>query len=230
MYFKTDRSIFVKRMIMGKAEETRQYIIEKAAPLFNIKGVEGTSIDDIMVATGLKKGGIYGNFAGGKDEIVVEAYNYLAQKLLKTLGRYIKPIESAEGKLKGILKFYNEFLFDPVIEGGCPILNFGVEVDDFIRKVRREKKTDDKEKVNVYSVLNQRVNELLNEIQTDLERIIKYGIRREEFRPDTDVKGLAELIITMVEGAILVSRLRKNNSALLVVSRSIYGEIERIKV
>ena len=47
---------------MGKSKETRKLIIEKAAILFNQKGFHGTSMADIMDATELTKGGIYGNF------------------------------------------------------------------------------------------------------------------------------------------------------------------------
>jgi TetR/AcrR family transcriptional repressor of nem operon len=65
---------------MTKAERTRQFIIEKAAPIFNQKGVAGTSMSDIMEATKLAKGGLYGNFES-KEEICVEAYKYLTECL-----------------------------------------------------------------------------------------------------------------------------------------------------
>ncbi len=49
-------------MTMTKAEKTKQFILEKAAVLFNQNGYAGTSMDDIMKATGLSKGALYGNF------------------------------------------------------------------------------------------------------------------------------------------------------------------------
>jgi hypothetical protein len=36
---------------MNKAEKTRQFIIEKTAPLFNTKGVAATAVTDIMEVT-----------------------------------------------------------------------------------------------------------------------------------------------------------------------------------
>jgi TetR/AcrR family transcriptional repressor of nem operon len=47
---------------MSKGENTRQFIIEKAALIMNQKGIAGTSISDIMEATKLAKGGIYRRF------------------------------------------------------------------------------------------------------------------------------------------------------------------------
>jgi hypothetical protein len=46
---------------MTKAERTKKYIVEKAADLINRKGIAGTSLSDIMEATQLAKGGVYGN-------------------------------------------------------------------------------------------------------------------------------------------------------------------------
>jgi TetR/AcrR family transcriptional repressor of nem operon len=47
---------------MKKSEITRKLIVEKSASFFNQKGFAGTSIQDIMAATGLPKVGVYGNF------------------------------------------------------------------------------------------------------------------------------------------------------------------------
>lgn len=43
---------------MTKAEKTRNFIVEKTAPIFNMKGYAGTSLNDITAATGLTKGSI----------------------------------------------------------------------------------------------------------------------------------------------------------------------------
>lgn len=42
---------------MQKGEQTRRNIVLKSAELFNQKGYAGCSMNDIMEATGLKKGG-----------------------------------------------------------------------------------------------------------------------------------------------------------------------------
>jgi len=41
---------------MTKGEQTRRKIVEAAAPIFNKRGYEGSSLSDLMEATGLKKG------------------------------------------------------------------------------------------------------------------------------------------------------------------------------
>src|ERR1700689_4577207 len=60
---------------MTKGEQTRRKIVAAAAPIFNQHGYEGSSLADLMAATGLKKGGIYRHFAS-KEELAAEAFDY----------------------------------------------------------------------------------------------------------------------------------------------------------
>ncbi|MBF8258726.1 MAG: hypothetical protein HW377_1100 [Actinobacteria bacterium] len=53
--------------------KTREQIIEEALQIFSVKGYFNTSINDILAATGLTKGGLYGHFAS-KEELWGAAY------------------------------------------------------------------------------------------------------------------------------------------------------------
>jgi TetR/AcrR family transcriptional repressor of nem operon len=106
--------------MLTKADRTRQLIIEKAAPIFNAKGYAATSMNDILKATGLAKGGVYGNF-NSKDEIAMEAFGYLYQKLKDALGFKIRQFHTATEKLMAILQFYRNYTIHPEVEGGCPL-------------------------------------------------------------------------------------------------------------
>ncbi len=57
-----------------KGAQTKAHIVAAAAPLFNVRGFAGTSMNDILDATGLEKGGVYRHFAS-KDEIAVAAFD-----------------------------------------------------------------------------------------------------------------------------------------------------------
>src|ERR1700724_4015016 len=60
---------------MTKGEQTRRRIVEAAASIFNKRGYEGSSLSELMEATGLKKGGIYRHFSS-KEELAAEAFDY----------------------------------------------------------------------------------------------------------------------------------------------------------
>ena len=53
-------------------QATRERIVECARQLFNIRGFEGVSIDEIMTQAGLTRGGFYNHFKA-KEDLYVEA-------------------------------------------------------------------------------------------------------------------------------------------------------------
>ena len=62
-----------------KGMQTRQRIVELAAPVFNRQGYVGASMRDLVDATGLEKGGIYNHF-GSKEQLALEAYDYAMRR------------------------------------------------------------------------------------------------------------------------------------------------------
>jgi len=88
---------------MSKAEKTRQFIIEKTAPIFNKKGYAATSLADITEATGLTKGSIYGNFEN-KEEVVIEALRYNVSKRSGGLDEVISVSQNPLDGLIGMLE------------------------------------------------------------------------------------------------------------------------------
>src|SRR5579862_197704 len=80
----TDRSHAIgERQRLTKGEQTRKKIVAAAAPIFNKRGYEGSSLNDLMEATGLKKGGIYRHFSS-KEELAAEALDYTWEAALQT--------------------------------------------------------------------------------------------------------------------------------------------------
>ena len=67
---------------MGKGELTRQRIIEEAAQIFNQRGFAGCSMQDVLDATGLEKGGVYRHFES-KEELAAEAFRYAWARVAK---------------------------------------------------------------------------------------------------------------------------------------------------
>jgi TetR/AcrR family transcriptional repressor of nem operon len=192
---------------MTKAERTRQFIIEKAAPIFNQKGIAGTSMSDIMEATKLAKGGLYGNFES-KEEICLESFKYLTDSLSDEIGRAIAVKSTAKEKLFALLEFYENRLFK-TNSGGCPILNFGTEVDD------------------TNPVMKQKVNEVINRFQSRISNIINMGHESGEFPKTFDADTFAIKMFTMIEGAILISKVQNSSKHMHIVINMLKAEIEQ---
>lgn len=181
--------------MLSKAEKTRQFIIEKSAPIFNRKGYAATSMADILDATGLAKGGIYGNFTS-KDDIAVEAFEYSYGILKQELQAKIRQQKTASAKLIAILDYYRNYSIKPHIEGGCPLQNTAIEADDNI------------------PFLKVRARAALEEMLDSLRKMIQYGIEYKEFRKDIDAGKEAELFFAKIEGGIMMAKLRDNPKTL----------------
>lgn len=170
-----------------KADRTRQLIIEKAAHLFNQKGYAGTSLQDIMAATGLTKGGIYGHFQS-KEEIALAAFEHASGYLIRLLADKLAAHTSASKKLSALLSFYKSYLVAPPIIGGCPVLNTAVEADD------------------TNPLLRASVVKVLNRLHKSIAHIVRQGIAQGEFKPEADAERFSILFVSMIEGGIMVSR------------------------
>ncbi len=193
--------------MLSKSERTRQFIIEKSAPLFNKKGYSATTMTDILEATGLTKGGIYGNFQT-KDEIAVEAFEHALNKVRDGLRIKIKQGKTATEKLNAILTFYHNYSISPVVEGGCPLLNTAIDADDTI------------------PVLKERAAKGMKEMLASLKHIIEQGILSGEFSDRLNPMNEAELIFATIEGGIMISKLNDNPSILNRLLDSISNQIE----
>ena len=113
---------------MTKGEETRQFIIEKAAPIFNTKGIAATSMSDIMEATKLSKGSMYVHFEN-KEVLACAAVDHNMKLLSSKLQSALSKSTTAKQALFSYIDFFSNPTHPPVI-GGCPLLNFGTEADD----------------------------------------------------------------------------------------------------
>ena len=54
------------------ANDTRTRILETTALLLRQRGYHGTSLNDILSASGAPRGSLYFHFPGGKDQLVIE--------------------------------------------------------------------------------------------------------------------------------------------------------------
>jgi TetR/AcrR family transcriptional regulator, transcriptional repressor for nem operon len=173
---------------MGKAERTRQFIVEKTAPIFNTKGYAGTSITDITDATGLTKGSIYGNFAN-KDEVALAAFDHNLGQVEAIIQAEIEKKTTAKDKLLVYVQVYDNFLKYPFPVGGCPILNTAIEADD------------------THQLLKNKAADAISAWKRKISQLVTVGIENKEFRPDVNPEQVALTIIAMIEGAIMITKL-----------------------
>jgi TetR/AcrR family transcriptional repressor of nem operon len=191
---------------MTKGELTRKRIVETAAPVFNRHGYEGSSLNALMEASGLKKGGIYRHFAS-KEELAAEAFDYAWAAAWKA--RLLHVDEKANGinKLKQLIANFIERR-SPV-PGGCPVLNTAVDADDG------------------NAVLRSRAGKALRSWTSRLQTYVEEAQQQRDARPEVDPKDVATLIVASLEGGLMMSRIQRNDEALRRVQSHLNEYLDR---
>ena len=94
------------------------------------------------------------------------------------------------------------------VRGGCPILNTAVDADDG----------------NI--LLRNRVRKALRSWVVRLQTIVEKAGERGEIRPGADPKAAATLIVATLEGALMITRLERNDQALRCVQSQLNRYID----
>jgi TetR/AcrR family transcriptional regulator, transcriptional repressor for nem operon len=111
-----------------KGLSTRKNIISQTLQLFSVKGYYNTSLNDIMEATQLTKGGLYGHFAS-KEEIWQACYDEAVTIWKRVVFKDVRDISDPIIRIKKtLLNELEVYLGSNVFQGGCYFLNMLVEV------------------------------------------------------------------------------------------------------
>jgi TetR/AcrR family transcriptional regulator, transcriptional repressor for nem operon len=190
---------------MRKGEHTRQEIIRRAAPLFNQKGYDGAALSDLMEATGLEKGGIYRHFSS-KETLAAEAFDYAWGETFRARVHDLDVITNSVDRLKQMVANFVERR--GTIPGGCPLLNTAIDNDDG------------------NEVLRERARKALDGWRSYVVSVIQAGIKAREIRKTVAARDVAALMISSLEGAIMLARLTRSDEALRAVQHHLEHYLE----
>lgn len=195
---------------LSKSLRTRQFIIEKTAPVFNEKGFAGTSLTDLTKATGLTKGSIYGNFAD-KDAVAVAAFDFNFNRVTEYMKTKILAKENAIDRLLAYPTVYRDFLKIPFLRPGCPILNTSTEADD------------------THPLLKEKAAEALAFWKKSIENQVLRGISRGEIRKDISPATVAVIMMSIIEGAIMQAKVAGRATELKIAMDFLASWIEGLR-
>ena len=192
--------------MLSKAERTKQYILETAAPIFNKKGIAGANIDDVLDAAKVTKGCLYGHFESKEDlsvQVVSYMLNYNGSKLITSINK----AKTAKAKVYAYFDFYKDPL-DTFIQGGCPVFNIAVEADD------------------QYPVIKQKVAEVISSGLQLFVDILNQGIKDGEFNNNLEPENYAFKAIAAIEGAVVLCRMMSTAKPMRTLIKNLKHELD----
>ena len=195
---------------MTKAERTKRFILEKAAPIYNEKGLAGTLVDDILEATKLTKGSVYSHFEN-KEDLSIQVADYLLDNICYGIGQAMKKETSAKSKIFAYLDF-NKTPLNTYISGGCPIFNLAVESDDN------------------HGLIKSKVCNVLTASQKTFANILQAGIENGEFNASLDPEAYAFKMFAAIEGATVMCRNMNNDQPMAGLIESLKNELRAYEI
>jgi TetR/AcrR family transcriptional repressor of nem operon len=192
--------------MLTKSERTKQFILETAAPIFNQKGISGANIDDVLVATKLTKGCLYGHFEG-KEDLALQVVDFMlktnGEKMLSTISKG----KTAKAKVFAFLDFYKDPL-NTYLKGGCPIFNVAVESDDH------------------FPAIKEKIAGVIRRGQEMFVGVLKQGIEDGEFSDKLDPVVYAFKAVAAVEGAVIMCRSMNTAKPMASLLKNLKAELE----
>ncbi|HEY7587079.1 MAG TPA: TetR/AcrR family transcriptional regulator [Candidatus Deferrimicrobiaceae bacterium] len=167
----------------NKGSLTRQSVIDKSLQIFSVKGYYNASINDILEATGLTKGGFYGHFAS-KEDLWTAAYDKAVEIWKGIVFKGIREIDDPIERLaKTIENDLQDYIGSGVFDGGCFFFNNLVELS------------------GQSAPLSGRILRGLEDFSRLLASWLAEADRKGMLRPGLDLKGIADFVVVSVNGA-----------------------------
>ncbi len=177
-----------------KGERTRQHILESAESVFRQKGFAATSINDLMAAAEVTKGGLYFHFAS-KEEIGLAVLERARRGFLGFLDDALTG-PSPGACLANFFRRACEFHCSSAFVGGCLFGNTALE-------------TSDREPVYARFVA-----QVFGEWRDRIAAVVVQAQETGQVRNDIPAPELAGFVISVLEGSIMQARLFKDGRPL----------------
>jgi TetR/AcrR family transcriptional repressor of lmrAB and yxaGH operons len=161
----------------------RNHILETTCELLELQGYHATGLNQIIKESGSPKGSLYHYFPGGKDELTAEALKRVGQIVLERIQMSLAEVDDPAEAVGGFLLKLAHFVPSSGYRAGGPITTVALETaatNEALRVVCRE----------IYGAWQ----------AAFAGKLVEGGFSAARAR------SLASLIISAIEGAIILSR------------------------
>ncbi|WP_027857290.1 TetR/AcrR family transcriptional regulator [Marinobacterium jannaschii] len=189
------------------AEFVREEVLDKAMEVFWRTGYSGTSVTDLVKATSLKPGSLYGAFNSKRGLFmeVIDTYTNRGLNNAKTC------LNSTENPLDAIHLYFDHFCSDLAadeIGKGCFIINTLLELA-----------TEDDE-------IRIRITDYLNEIEGEFISTLEKAKAAGQISAAKDPASLAKLLMTGIWGMRVMSSTRPDPQAYGAVTSHLLAQLQ----
>ncbi|MFC5805088.1 TetR/AcrR family transcriptional regulator [Streptomyces formicae] len=184
----------------GSERGPRERIVFSAAQLIRRDGVTATGMRDVVAHAGAPRGSLQHYFPGGKAQLVNEAVDWAGNYAAKRVGRFLAglPRPTPSGLFAAMVAQWTEEYRTAGFAAGCPVAAATVDCTASTDSTRTAAAA-------AFACWTRPVARALGEMGVPAER----------------AEALATLMISALEGAILIARAERDVRALTTVAREL---------
>jgi AcrR family transcriptional regulator len=177
------------------SSDTRAKMVAGAADLMSRRGVNATSMREVVRHTGTPRGSIGHHFPRGKQELIEDALVFAGKQVSGPL-EHLTQSRGAVAGLRAFVALWRQTLERTKFQAGCPVL--AVAVEQYVNDATEKDGEPDE-------AAQQRLLDLANGVFADWQRIMFTALRREGVAP-ARARRLAALVIASTEGTVAMCR------------------------
>ncbi|MGV9802708.1 TetR/AcrR family transcriptional regulator [Mycobacterium sp. NPDC003449] len=182
----------------------RERMVASAAVLIRERGAHPTAVADVLAHSGAPRGSAYHYFPGGRNQLLCEAIDYASDHIAVRIDR----ADSAVALLDAMIAAFRKRLINSDFRAGCTIVAVAVEAGA-------------PEQADTVRPLLDRTGAAFTRWTAQItQRLQDDGVAAER------AEELATLILTAVEGAVVVARATRDVKPLDLIHRQLRALLE----
>lgn len=178
----------------------RERMVFSAAQLLRRDGVAATGMRDVVAHAQAPRGSLQHYFPGGKEQLVNEAVAWAGRYAAKRVARFVAAMDapSPSGLFTAMVRQWVDELEETGSLAGCPVAAATVDSADTVGSTRDAA-------ADAFACWRRPVAQALTELNV----------------PEPRAEALATVMVSALEGAILIARSERNARALTTVAHEL---------
>jgi len=168
-------------------QSTRERMLTATASLLQERGYLGTSLNDILQESGAPRGSVYYHFPGGKEELAREATEREVQKITDYLAAAFRESTGPAEAVRAYVEGAREHSRTSGYRLGCPVASLVLDSPE----------------------ASSPISEVCRKALEEWHELLRDGLAAGGVLPER-AGSLATLILTSVEGALILARSRED--------------------
>lgn len=174
--------------------DTRTKMVAGAADLMSRRGVNATSLREVVRHTGTPRGSIGHHFPRGKLQLIEDAIAFAGAQVSGPLEHLTREHGAIAG-LRAFIALWRKTLEKTRFQAGCPVL--AVAVEQYVNEATDGDPSDE--------AAQKRLLDLADGVFVDWQRIMIAALRSDGVAP-ARARRLAALVVASVEGTVAMCR------------------------